>query len=111
MALTGWLVVKWMAPDQAALHPDGAAPSLSIAIVLSESRGVLPPIIRSLVYIPTIIPIAIALIVWRQIYAPDGGFLNNLLGLVGIPLSFDGIRPSLDRTAPMLGEDNNRVMG
>jgi crotonobetainyl-CoA:carnitine CoA-transferase CaiB-like acyl-CoA transferase len=33
------------------------------------------------------------------------------LGLVGIPLSFDGIRPSLDRTAPALGEDNDRVLG
>jgi multiple sugar transport system permease protein len=56
-----------------------------LSIILSEMRGILPPIIRSLVYVPTIIPIAIALIVWRQIYAPDGGYLNSLLGLVGIP--------------------------
>jgi hypothetical protein len=41
MALTGWLVVTWMAPDQAALHPNGAAPSLTIAIVLSASIGAL----------------------------------------------------------------------
>jgi hypothetical protein len=41
MALTGWVVVNWMAPDQAALHPDGAAPSLTVAIVLSASIGAL----------------------------------------------------------------------
>jgi len=28
------------------------------------------------------------------------------LGLVGLPLSFDGIRPAFDKAAPALGEDN-----
>jgi hypothetical protein len=41
MALTGWLVVGWMAPDQAALHPTGGAPSLIVAIALSASIGAL----------------------------------------------------------------------
>ena len=33
------------------------------------------------------------------------------LGLVGLPLSFDGVRPSLERTAPALGEDNRKHLG
>jgi crotonobetainyl-CoA:carnitine CoA-transferase CaiB-like acyl-CoA transferase len=33
------------------------------------------------------------------------------LGLIGIPLSFDGVRPALEKTAPMLGEANTRVLG
>ena len=33
------------------------------------------------------------------------------LGLVGLPLSFDGVRPSLQKTAPMLGEDNRKHLG
>jgi crotonobetainyl-CoA:carnitine CoA-transferase CaiB-like acyl-CoA transferase len=33
------------------------------------------------------------------------------LGLVGLPLSFDGRRPPLERTAPSLGEDNDAVFG
>ena len=28
------------------------------------------------------------------------------LGLVGLPLSFDGIRPAFDKAGPALGEDN-----
>ena len=33
------------------------------------------------------------------------------LGLVGLPLSFDGVRPSFEKTAPALGEDNRRQLG
>jgi crotonobetainyl-CoA:carnitine CoA-transferase CaiB-like acyl-CoA transferase len=33
------------------------------------------------------------------------------LGLVGLPLSFDGVRPALEKTAPMLGEDNHPRLG
>ena len=34
------------------------------------------------------------------------------LGLVGLPLSFDGVRPSFEKAAPALGEDNrNRPCG
>jgi crotonobetainyl-CoA:carnitine CoA-transferase CaiB-like acyl-CoA transferase len=33
------------------------------------------------------------------------------LGLVGLPLSFDGVRPSLEKTAPALGEDNRKHLG
>jgi crotonobetainyl-CoA:carnitine CoA-transferase CaiB-like acyl-CoA transferase len=33
------------------------------------------------------------------------------LGLVGLPLSFDGVRPAFDKAAPGLGEDNRKQLG
>ncbi len=33
------------------------------------------------------------------------------LGLVGLPLSFDGVRPAFAKAAPALGEDNATVLG
>jgi multiple sugar transport system permease protein len=54
------------------------------AIIVNEMRGPIAAFIRSLVYVPTLIPIAIALIVWRQIYAPEGGILNSMLEMVGV---------------------------
>ena len=33
------------------------------------------------------------------------------LGLVGLPLSFDGVRPAFAKTAPALGEDNQAKLG
>lgn len=33
------------------------------------------------------------------------------LGLVGLPLSFDGVRPSFEKAAPALGEDNAAKLG
>jgi hypothetical protein len=41
MALTGTLVVNWLQPDQAAAHPDGQAPPLWVAVLLSASMGAL----------------------------------------------------------------------
>lgn len=38
--------------------------------------------------------------------SPDG-----LLRLVGLPLSFDGVRPPFERRAPGLGEHNDSVLG
>jgi crotonobetainyl-CoA:carnitine CoA-transferase CaiB-like acyl-CoA transferase len=36
---------------------------------------------------------------------------GSALGLVGLPLSFDGVRPALEKTAPALGEDNRKHLG
>lgn len=56
------------------------------SLMLNETRGLMAAIVRSLVYVPTLIPIAIALLVWRHIYYPEaGGILNTILGLIGIP--------------------------
>src|SRR5579863_1582287 len=36
---------------------------------------------------------------------------GSALGLVGLPLSFDGVRPPFAKAAPTLGEDNDRKPG
>jgi crotonobetainyl-CoA:carnitine CoA-transferase CaiB-like acyl-CoA transferase len=37
--------------------------------------------------------------------------LHRPLSLVGLPLSFDGIRPPFAKSAPTLGEDNLEILG
>lgn len=39
---------------------------------------------RVVYFLPTVVPIAISVIVWRFIYDPDSGVLNELLGMVGL---------------------------
>jgi crotonobetainyl-CoA:carnitine CoA-transferase CaiB-like acyl-CoA transferase len=36
---------------------------------------------------------------------------GSQLGLVGLPLSFDGLRPVFEKAAPALGEDNQTRLG
>ncbi len=62
----------------------GSIVPIILAIMINEMRR-LSPFFQTLVYLPTLIPIVVGLIVWRQIYAPEGGILNGLLQLVGIP--------------------------
>lgn len=62
----------------------GSVVPIILAIMINEMRR-LSPFFQTLVYLPTLIPIVVALIVWRQIYAPEGGILNSLLQLIGIP--------------------------
>jgi multiple sugar transport system permease protein len=62
----------------------GAIVPIALALMINEMRG-LASIFQIIVYLPTLIPIVVALLVWRQIYAPEGGTLNSLLGLVGLP--------------------------
>jgi multiple sugar transport system permease protein len=61
----------------------GSLTPIVLAIMINEMRR-LSPFFQTLVYLPTLIPIVVGLIVWRQIYAPEGGILNSLLQLVGI---------------------------
>ena len=61
----------------------GAMVPIILAIIINEMRG-LSTFFQTIVYLPTLIPIAVGLIVWRQIYAPTGGILNSLLKLVNI---------------------------
>jgi multiple sugar transport system permease protein len=61
----------------------GAMVPIVLAIIINEMRG-LSTFFQTIVYLPTLIPIAVGLIVWRQIYAPTGGILNSLLKLVNI---------------------------
>jgi len=61
----------------------GAMVPIVLALIINEMRG-LSSFFQTIVYLPTLIPIAVGLIVWRQIYAPEGGILNSLLKLVNI---------------------------
>jgi len=62
----------------------GSMVPIILAIMINEMRR-LSPFFQTLVYLPALIPIVVGLIVWRQIYAPEGGILNGLLQLIGIP--------------------------
>jgi multiple sugar transport system permease protein len=54
-----------------------------LAILIREMR-IAKGFFRIVYFLPTVVPISIAVIVWRFLYDPDAGFLNELLGLFGI---------------------------
>jgi len=62
----------------------GAMVPIVLALIINEMRG-LSSFFQTIVYLPTLIPIAVGLIVWRQIYAPEGGILNSVLRSLNIP--------------------------
>ncbi len=53
------------------------------ALMMNEMRR-MGGFFKLIYYLPTLIPITVALLVWRQIYAPEGGVLNSLLRTIGI---------------------------
>jgi multiple sugar transport system permease protein len=59
----------------------GAMVPIALALMINEMRG-LSSFFQTIVYLPTLIPIAVGLIVWRQIYAPEGGILNSVLKML-----------------------------
>ncbi|HML23747.1 MAG TPA: sugar ABC transporter permease [Aggregatilinea sp.] len=61
----------------------GYALPVLLAILIREMR-VAQGFFRVVYFLPTVVPISIAIIVWRLIYDPDAGFLNGILGLAGI---------------------------
>jgi multiple sugar transport system permease protein len=54
-----------------------------LAILIREMR-IAKGFFRVVYFLPTVVPVSIGVIVWRFIYDPDSGFLNQLLGVVGI---------------------------
>ncbi|MGD1041911.1 MAG: sugar ABC transporter permease [Sedimentisphaerales bacterium] len=76
----------------------GSLVPIILAIMINEMRR-LSPFFQTLVYLPTLIPIVVGLIVWRQIYAPEGGILNSLLQLIGIPPQLWLQNPALAKPA------------
>lgn len=54
-----------------------------LAILIREMR-IAKGYFRIVYFLPTVVPISIAIIVWRFIYDPDSGFLNELLNVFGI---------------------------
>lgn len=53
-----------------------------IAILIREMR-IAKGYFRIVYFLPTVVPVSIAIIVWRFIYDPDAGFLNELLKVFG----------------------------
>ncbi len=58
--------------------------ALGLAVLVNrKARGI--PLFRSLFFIPAVISLVVASIIWNLMYLPDNGLINGLLGLVGIP--------------------------
>ena len=76
----------------------GSMVPIILALMINEMRR-LSAFFQTLVYLPVLIPIVVGLIVWRQIYAPEGGILNGMLQMVGIPGQLWLQNPSLAKPA------------
>lgn len=61
----------------------GYAVPIIVAVLAREMR-IAKGFFRIVYFLPTVVPISIAVIVWRFLYDPDAGFLNELLGTFGI---------------------------
>ena len=55
-----------------------------LALIINELRR-FGSVFQVITYIPTLVPIAIALLIWRLIYAPEGGALNSVLKALHLP--------------------------
>lgn len=69
-----------------------------VALMVNEMRRV-RGFFQLAYYLPTLIPVTVALLVWRQIYAPEGGMLNSLLAQIGIAPQLWLQNPSLAKLA------------
>ncbi len=76
----------------------GAMVPIVLALMINEMRG-LTTFFQIIVYLPTLIPITVGLLVWRQIYAPEGGILNSLLRLMDLPPQLWLQNPTLAKPA------------
>ena len=61
----------------------GGLGSLVLALMIHEMRR-LAPFFRLIVYLPALIPGTVAIIIWRIMYQPEWGILNNLFKAVGL---------------------------
>lgn len=71
---------------------------LILALMINEMRR-MAGFFRLVYYLPTLIPVTIALLVWRQIYAPEGGVLNSALAQAGVAPQLWLQNPSLAKLA------------
>ena len=55
---------------------------VTMAVLIREMRHA-RGFFRVVYFLPTVVPSAIAIIIWRFIYDPDAGFLNELLTVMG----------------------------
>lgn len=74
---------------------------IMLALMVNEMRG-MGKFFQTIVYLPSLIPVAVALLVWRQIYAPDGGILNSLLKAAGFSVQLWLQNPDLVKPAMVI---------
>jgi multiple sugar transport system permease protein len=79
----------------------GYAVPIMLALMMNEMRR-LGGLFQMIYYLPTLIPVTIALLVWRQIYAPEGGILNNFLVKLGMEPRLWLQDPSLAKVAMII---------
>jgi multiple sugar transport system permease protein len=76
----------------------GSMVPIVLALIINEMRK-FSAFFQTLVYLPVLIPVVVGLIVWRQIYAPEGGVLNGLLQCAGLPPQLWLQNPALAKPA------------
>ncbi len=64
--------------------PLQVALALSLAVLVNR-RGRLIQIFRSVCFMPAVISLVVASIIWKLLYAPDNGALNGILIALGLP--------------------------
>ena len=58
--------------------------ALGLAVLVNRNgRGI--QVFRSLFFIPAVISLVVASIIWKLMYAPDSGLINGLLAAAGLP--------------------------
>jgi raffinose/stachyose/melibiose transport system permease protein len=65
-----------------ALLPIGIGLLLAAAMSRSRVRGLAA--FRTVLFLPQVIALVVVAVMWRMIYAPDGGLINRVLGAVGL---------------------------
>lgn len=55
-----------------------------LALMINEMRR-MSAVFQLVYYLPMLIPATVALLIWRQIYAPEGGVLNSFFVQLGLP--------------------------
>lgn len=56
---------------------------ITLAVVMSELRR-FGALYRTLVYLPTVVPPVVGVLLWRFFYNPDTGIFNEVLGVFGL---------------------------
>jgi raffinose/stachyose/melibiose transport system permease protein len=57
---------------------------LVLAAALSRTRVRGLALFRTVLFLPQVIALVVVAVMWRMIYAPDGGLINDALGFVGL---------------------------
>jgi multiple sugar transport system permease protein len=65
--------------------PATVAAALGAAMLVNARTAFMPSLFRTLLFAPVVATLVAVAVVWRYLYHPRFGLLNELLGLVGVP--------------------------